>query len=151
MFERLGLSAIPGAPGEPEWGFLGRRSVELGDTAELQWVPKDCKKVKDTTCRIVDSKHFGIYLQSHLLPSSPLSMAKSSSVESPSSQILIPDLPTSPDSRKPATVDNIPVQTEFLDTTDTAVSKEDTDHVPHIIPIGSFDGLPETISETSEE
>lgn len=150
MFERLELGAVPGAPGEPEWGFLGRRSVPLGGTTELQWVPKGCKKAKDTTCRIVDSKLFGIYLQSHLLPSSPLSMAKSSSVESPSSQELIPDLPTSPDPRKPATVDSPPVQTKSLDT-DTATSKEDTDHIPRIIPIGSFDGLPETISEKSEE
>jgi hypothetical protein len=147
--ENLKLDAIPGSPGDPKWGLLGRRSVPLEGTTELQWFPKDCKKVKDTTCRIVDSKLFGIYLQSHLLPPSPSSAERPGRVVSPSSSELNPDLHISPP-RKFATVDNPLVLDEPLDT-DTVTPKEEIVHESGTPSIGSFDGLPDTISETSKE
>ncbi|KAH6690248.1 hypothetical protein BKA61DRAFT_625745 [Leptodontidium sp. MPI-SDFR-AT-0119] len=149
VFEHLELDAFPGTPGDPEWGVLGMKSVPLGGTTDLQWFPKDCKKVKDTRCRIVESKDFEVYLQSHLLPSNGSSGSKSSSVEIPSSPKLIPEPPASP-LRKLAMVDSPPIQKDPLDT-DTATLKEDIDRVSGIVPKGSFDGLPENISETSVE
>lgn len=150
MFEVLDLDATLGSPGDPEWGFLGKKSVPLGGTTKLQWVPKGSKKTQETTCRIVDSKKFEIFLQAHLLPSNPVPTAKRSGFEPSPSQEPVPDVPPVPNPRMPATVDKPSVQMESL-YNDTSFPKENTGSVPGIKPVGSFDGLPETISDTSEE
>ncbi|KAK0123908.1 hypothetical protein ONS95_008900 [Cadophora gregata] len=149
MVKELDLEAIPRSPGDPEWGLLGRRSVPLEGTTELQWYPKDCRRVKDTTCRIVDSKDFGIYLHSRLLPASPVSVNTSIAIESRSIPEPIPSLPVSPP-RKIATADNVPFPEKASDT-DTVIWRGESDQEASAASIGSFDGLPESISETSDE
>lgn len=151
IFEQLQLDNIPGSPGDPEWGRLDKKTVSLGGTTELQWFAKakGCRKSKYTTCRIVDSKHFGIFLQSYLLPSSPTSVARPERVASPSIPDAIPDMPASPP-RKLAIVHNPPVP-EQPPSTEDVVSEEESDYESGTASIGSFDGLPDTIKETSKE
>ncbi|KAL2071817.1 hypothetical protein VTL71DRAFT_13052 [Oculimacula yallundae] len=134
MFEMLDLDAMPGSPesrrrflvteifgvstpkkilGDPEWGFLSKRSVQLGGTTKL---------------------------------------AKQSNNESFLGQEPIPDLPASLNPGSPAPIESfgIPVSERSLQI-DTATKKENDDQVPCVEPIGSFDGIPEIISDTSDE
>ena len=150
IFEQLQLDLIPGSPGDPEWGFLDKKSVSLGGRAELQWFPRERRKVKDTTCRIVDSKRFGIYLQAHLLPSSPESEEKPGRVVASSSPEVKIYLPTSPPRKHPKVGGDSPLSGETLDT-GTVNSKDAGEQNRGNASLGSFDGLPETISETSDE
>ena len=66
VVERLELKRRPNLTGKTEYGCLGLQSFKFRGTVTLQWLCKS--NSQPTTCRIVPSKIFEIYLPYSLLP-----------------------------------------------------------------------------------
>lgn len=114
----------------------------------MRWFPKKVKKSRNTTCRVVDSSLFGIYLPAPLLPSSSVTVAVSSSAEVPSREETGGGLPGFSSLKN---LDGLDQGQEEVLNIDTATTQEEPEQFQAISPQGSFDGLRETISETSDE
>jgi len=76
------------------WGHLENLTVEFLGTAELQWSQKNgshCHCSQFTTCKVVDSEAFNVFLKISLLPE--LGTQVPVAEDSPSAQILPDERP----------------------------------------------------------